>query len=415
MAILNRLTSLQVQRTITEGLYCDGGGLYLSVTKHGSKHWIFRYQLDKKAHWMGLGPIEFVSLTDARDLAYQNRKLLFEGIDPLAIKAKKTEERILAQTKGVTFDECAHRLIANKSWKNLKHRAQWISTLETYANPVFGGLPVGAIDSALVIKALEPIWQRIPETATRVRGRIEAVLAYATASGLRTGENPARWKGHLDAVFAKRSELAPVVHMPALPWRELPAFMAELREKRSHTARAVELLILSALRPGETVGAEVAEFDLAGEVWTVPGERMKKKVTHAVPLSPRMIAIAQELSQDGSRYLFPGLRHEKPMTTASMLKLVKDMRPDIDITAHGFRSCFTDWAHETTNFSREVIEMCLAHKVENAVEASYRRGDLFMKRKRLMAKWEEYCSSIPLVENSVAHLPQRYGIGVSRR
>lgn len=391
-----RLTHLYIQSTFKPGRYADGHGLYLQVSNSGGKSWIFRYRGGGKAHNMGLGSIHYLSLANARGRALALQQVIRDGGDPLAEKRSKHLQKRIEDIKSVTFDECAKQFIANKNWKNLKHRAQWVSTLDAHASPVFGTLPVQAVDAALVIKALSPIWKQIPETASRVRGRIEAVLAYANASGFRTGENPARWKGHLDAVFEKRSEIAPVKHMPALPWRQLPAFMTELRAKTSHTARAIELMILTGLRPGESIGARVGEMDMDQKTWIVPAARMKKKVEHRIPLSPRVMEIINVLLSSGDDYLFPGLTDkQKPMSTNSMLKLVKEMRPDIDITSHGFRSCFRDWASESTNFSNEVCEAALAHKVENKVEAAYRRGDLFLKRTLLMADWADYCASIP--------------------
>jgi integrase len=295
----------------------------------------------------------------------------------------------------MTFREGAETYIAahKAGWKNPKHAAQWPATLATYVYPVFGDLPVQAIDTGLVMKALEPIWTAKPETATRVRGRIESVIDWATARGYRQGENPARWRGHLENLFPKKSKVRRVEHHPALPYDEIGAFTASLRGQGGIGARALEFLILTAARTGEVIGARWDEFDLAQKVWTVPAERMKAGKEHRVPLSAPALAIVEAMRETReSEFVFPGGKRGKPLSNMAMLKLLKRMGRD-DLTAHGFRSSFRDWAAESTGFPSEVVEMALAHMVGDKVEAAYRRGDLFAKRRQLMEAWARYCEA----------------------
>jgi integrase len=393
---LNRLQSLFVQRVKEPGRHHDGGGLYLAVSATGNKSWVFRYMFAKKPKEMGLGPLALVSLAEARAKATENRRLLIDGKDPIAVRTAIRQADLAQQAKVMTFDQCTKEYIEKQTWKNPKHRQQWTNTLEAYASPVFGKLNVQDIDTPLVIQALQPIWKRIPETASRVRSRIELILAYATVNNFRSGENPARWKGHLAAVFESKSEFVTVKHMPALPWCEIPQFMSELRAKTSLSARALELFVLTWTRPNELIGARASEFNLEQNVWTIPATRMKKNIEHRVPLSPRAVEIVSELMRAGNEILFPGLRKsDKPMVPDNLRKLAREMRPDIEITAHGFRSTGRDWASECTDFPNRVVEMALAHKIRNKVEAAYRRGDLFLKRVTLMNEWAKYCESPP--------------------
>jgi integrase len=351
--------------------------------------------LHGQAREMGLGPLHIVTLAEAREKAREARRLRHEGIDPIeARKAKQAEERLAAAT-AMTFQECAERYIeAHKpGWKNPKHAKQWPSTLETYVYPVFGSLPVQAIDVGLVMKVLEPIWQTKPETASRVRGRIEAVLDWAKARGYRNGENPAQWRGHLENLLPARSKVRKVEHHPALPYPEMADFIACLLKQDGIAARALEFLILTATRTNELIGARWEEFDLTKKVWTIPGERMKAGKEHRVPLSGRALEIIAEMQADRVNdhpFVFPGGRPEKPLSNMAMLKLLGRMGRD-DLTAHGFRSSFRDWAAEVTLFPSEVVEMALAHTVGDKVEAAYRRGDLFEKRRELMEAWARYC------------------------
>lgn len=409
-----RLSAVIVPK-LKAGMHADGGGLYLQV-KGGARTWVFRFMLHRRARDMGLGPLHTVSLAEARDKARECRKLLLEGIDPIeARKARQAEQR-LAEATAMTFRECAEAYIAahEASWKNPKHAKQWPSTLETYVYRVFGSLPVQAIDVGLVMKVLEPIWQAKPETASRVRGRIEAVLDWAKARGYRNGENPAQWRGHLDNLLPARSKVRKVEHHPALAYAEMGDFIAGLRKQGGVAARALEFLILTASRTGEVIGARWDEFDLGAEMWTVPADRMKAGKDHRVPLSARALAIIEEMKAarfDGNEFVFPGGRAGKPLSNMAMLKLLSRMGRD-DLTAHGFRSSFRDWAAECTSFPQEVAEMALAHTVSDKVEAAYRRGDMVQKRRELMDAWARYCETqageniIPLVTGAARHLEQ---------
>ena len=379
------------------GMHSDGGGLYLQVTKGGARTWIYRFMLHGRAREMGLGPLHIVTLAEAREKARECRRLRYEGIDPIeARKAQRAEERLAAAT-AMTFEQCAERYIeAHKAgWRNPKHAAQWPSTLATYAYPVFGDLPVQAIDVGLVTKALEPIWRTKPETGSRVRGRIESVLDWATVRGYRRGDNPARWRGHLDKLLPARAKVRKVEHHAALPYAEMGEFVAALREQEGIAARALEFLILTATRTGEVIGARWDEFDLAEKLWTVPGARMKAGKEQRVPLSGRALAIIEDMKTqrvNDHEFVFPGGRPRKPLSNMAMLKLLQRMGRG-DLTAHGFRSSFRDWAAERTGFPHEVAEMALAHTVSDKVEAAYRRGDLFQKRRQLMEAWAKHCEA----------------------
>jgi integrase len=398
---MGRLTALAVMRATKPGMYADGGGLYLRVGPSGAKSWVFRFRIDGKRRDMGLGPLHAVTLAGAREKATACRAERFDGRDPLEGRhASKLAEK-LAASKAMTFRQCAatyidaHRL----GWKNEKHAAQWASTLEAYANPIFGDLPVQVIDTTLVMKVLEPIWSTKTETASRLRGRIEAVLDWATVREFRRGDNPARWRGHLDHLLPRRTKVQKVQHHPALPYTELGAFMTSLRFQEGHAARALEFLILTAGRTGEVIGARWNEINLAEGVWTVPTSRMKAGREHRVPLSAPAVKLirnqqaAVELLEgrlDG--FVFPGGRPGKGLSNMALLKLLERMKRD-DLTAHGFRSTFRDWAAEQTHFPRDVAEMALAHTISDKVEAAYRRGDLFDKRRQMMDAWALYCEA----------------------
>jgi integrase len=312
------------------------------------------------------------------------------GIDPLEAKRASVQRQKLEDAKAITFADAAAKYIGTHeaSWRNEKHRSQWKSTLATYAFPVIGSLSVAAIDTGLILKIIEPMWRTKPETGARVRGRIESILNWATARDFRQGENPARWKGHLDRLLPARGKVHAVKHHAALPYEELPAFMAELRAKEGSSARALELTILTGLRTSEVIGARWSEFDFQRQVWVVPADRMKAKREHRVPLSNRAIEILTNLLREDD-FLFPGERCGKPMSNMAMLKALERLGRS-DITVHGFRSTFRDWAAERTNFQNHVVEMALAHTIGNKVEAAYRRGDLFEKRAQLMDAWAEY-------------------------
>lgn len=396
---LGKLSAVALRKIDKAGLYPDGGGLYLQVTKGGARTWVYRFMLHGRAREMGLGPLHIVGLAEAREKARECRRLRHEGIDPIeARKARQAEQR-LAEATAMTFQECAERYIEahRAGWKNPKHAKQWRSTLETYVYPVFGSLPVQAIDVGLVMKALQPIWQAKPETASRVRGRIEAVLDWAKALGYRNGENPAQWRGHLDNLLPARSKVRKVEHHPALPYTDMGEFLADLHQQDGVGARALEFLILTATRTGEVIGARWEEFDLVAKMWTMPAERMKAGKEHRVPLSERALAIVEEMKAErvnNHPFVFPGGRQGRPLSNMAMLKLLGRMDRG-DLTAHGFRSSFRDWAAECTHFPAEVVEMALAHTVGDKVEAAYRRGDLFQKRRDLMEAWARYCETRP--------------------
>ncbi len=394
---LNKLTALAVEKKKEPGRYADGGGLYLQIGPSGSKSWLYRYTVDGQAREMGLGSLNAVSLSDARTKAADCRKARDRGLDPiLARKADQAAARLSA-AKSISFKECAEAYVDahQATWRNAKHADQWRTTLRTYAEPTFGDLPVQDIDLTLVLKVLEPIWNAKPETATRLRGRIEAVLNWATVRGYRQGDNPARWRGHLDKVLPARGKVRAVKHHPALPYDEIGTFLDSLRAQDGIAARALEFLILTAARTNEVTGARWREFDLAEKVWTVPASRIKAKREHRVPLSPRAQAIVSALKHDDQEdqgFVFEGARSGKPLSNVSLLAVLKRMKRT-DITAHGFRSTFRDWAAERTSFPREVAEMALAHAIGNKVEAAYRRGDLFNKRRRMMDAWAAQCEA----------------------
>ena len=391
----NKLTSRLVAALKEPGRYGDGGGLYLQIGPTGAKSWLLRYMLNRKAREMGLGAVALVPLAEAREKAIEARRLVKAGTDPLDARQAEQARARVESVKAITFAECAAAFIAahEATWRNPKHRQQWSNTLTTYAGPVFGDLPVAAVDLALVLKALEPIWTEKPETASRLRGRIEQVLDWATVRGYRQGENPARWRGHLDKLLPARTKVASVAHHAALPYAEIAAFLADLRGRDALAARALEFAILTGARTSEALNATWGEIDLAAAVWTIPGERMKAGREHRVPLSPQAVALLAELGkvrEVGNEWVFPGTRPKRPLSQMALLMLLRRMERG-DLTAHGFRSTFRDWAAEQTAFPREVAEAALAHVVGDKVEAAYRRGDLFDKRRRLMEAWADYC------------------------
>ena len=394
---IEKLSALKVVRLKEPGLYADGGGLYLQVSGDGAmrinKSWIFRFMVAGRAREMGLGSFATFGLAEAREKAAQSRKLLHDGFDPIEARKAQKAQSVLQAAKSMTFKACAEKYVKTHKagWRNAKHAAQWDSTLKTYAEPVIGKLPVQSIDTALVMKVLEPIWSSKSETASRLRGRIEVILDWAAVQGLRTGENPARWRGHLDKLLPARSRIQRIKHHAALPYLEIPAFIQKLRAQGGTAARALEFLILTAARTGEVIGARCEE--LSNNVWTVPAGRMKGRKEHRVPLSaPAMALLQARLRDQTSEYLFPGADPERPLSNMAMLQLLERMKRD-DLTAHGFRSTFKDWASECTTHPGEVVEMALAHAIDNKVEAAYRRGDLFNKRVGLMNDWARYCTN----------------------
>jgi integrase len=346
---------------------------------------------------MGLGSLHTVSLAEARRKAKEAREALDAGKDPIADRdAKRAAERA-ARAKSVTFRQATEAYIASHAagWRNEKHSDQWRNTLAAYAFPVIGDLPVGEVDTNLVLKILEPIWESKTETATRVRGRIEAILDAAKVRGQRAGENPARWRGHLRDLLPERSKVKAVTHHAALPFGKLGAFMADLRGQDGMAAKALTFVILTACRTSEAIGATWDEIDLEGATWTIPADRIKAGREHRVPLSRAAVALLRPLAKakDGSGFVFMGGKHKRGLSNGAMLALLRRMGRD-DLTAHGFRSTFRDWAAEQTNFPREVAEAALAHVVSDKTEAAYRRGDLFEKRRRLMEAWATFACTI---------------------
>lgn len=397
---LHRLTARTVESVKQRGYYADGGGLYLQVSATLTKSWVFRFARDGKAREMGLGPLNAVSLAMARELAANCRAKLQLGQDPIEERSADREAARLKKARTVTFKSCAVSYIdAHRAgWKNSKHAQQWENTLETYAFPKLGTLSVSTIDTAAVLSVIEPIWVAKPETASRLRGRIELIIDWAKARGYRSGENPARWKGHLDKLLPARNKVAAVKHHPALPYAEIGEFIAALREQEGVSARALEFTILNASRTNEVIGAKWEEVDLDDKVWIIPAERMKgrkdMRQEHRVPLSAAAVAVLKQMQlMPQGAYVFPGRNSDKPLSNMSMLATLERMGRD-DITVHGFRSTFRDWAAEMTSYPREVAEMALAHVVADKVEAAYRRGDLFEKRRRLMEEWAGFCSAV---------------------
>lgn len=391
---IDRLTPLGVKNEKKRGLHADGNGLYLQVSQYDTKSWVFRFTLNKKSRMMGLGPTHTVTLAEAREEARECRKLIRKGIDPIEDRKAERSQFQVKTAKTKTFAECADAYISAHSaaWKSLPHLNQWRSSLKTHAFPVFGDLPVAAVDTGLVMKALEPIWATKTETAGRVRGRIESVLDWATVRNYREGDNPARWAGHLKVLLANLSKNRKVKHFPALLYEEMGAFMKILRQKDGVSARGLEFLILTATRTDEVMGAKWGEVDFDKGIWTISGERMKANTEHRIPLSSAALAVLETMRAAAqSDFIFPGKRANQPLGNASFRQLLKHLGRS-DVTAHGFRSTFRDWTAERTAFPRDVAEMALAHTIGDKVEGAYRRGDLFDKRAKLMSAWADYCS-----------------------
>ncbi|MES3023874.1 MAG: integrase arm-type DNA-binding domain-containing protein [Pseudomonadota bacterium] len=392
---INKLSALELKRLVKPGYHGDGGGLWLQVSASLSKSWIFRFTIAGKQREMGLGSLNTVDLAGARAKARECRQLLLDGMDPLANRRATKTAHALSEAKRITFDQCAAAYIDahRSSWKNAKHVLQWESTLATYASPLIGALPVADVDTDLVVKVLSPIWREKTETAVRLRGRIESILDWATVSKFRQGDNPARWRGHLENLLANPNKIAPVKNHPALPWREIGGFMKLLREREGVAARAIEFAILTACRSGEVRGATWAEIDLDAKLWTIPAERMKAGKEHRVPLSIRAMALLKSIKRGGD-VVFPGRDRGTPLSDMSLTAVLRRMGRG-DITVHGFRSSFRDWCSEEAGntFPREVCEHALAHSLPDKVEAAYRRGDLLEKRILLMQAWSAYCAA----------------------
>ena len=386
-----------VLKKLPDGWHADGGNLYLLV-RGTSRSWVFRYTspMDNKRHNMGLGSLEAVSLARARELARKYRGMIkdrLNPVDPIKLLADEKAKRLGSAGKRKTFKECAELYLElhRSSWANPKHAQQWENTLSTYAYPFIADIFVSDIETGHVSSCLLPIWKTKTETAKRLRGRIENILDWAKVSGYRDGDNPARWRGHLDKLLPAPAKISKVRHHPALPYEKVGSFMASLRSRDGVASRALEFTILTAARSGEVREATWDKFNLTKRLWTIPAERMKMRREHEVPLSDAVITILKALPRTASRYVFPGARQTKPMSDMTMSKVIRRMG-DQATTVHGFRSAFRDWAAETTAYPREVMEMALAHSIANKVEAAYRRGNLLAKRSQLMEDWATYCS-----------------------
>lgn len=381
---LNKLTAIQAAKLTAPGRHSDGGGLYLFIDNTKRRRWIFMYARHGKRSELGLGGGRDMSLAAARTEAAALRAILAAGGDPKAERDK---------LKGVpSFGDFADAYVEAMapSWRNPKHVAQWKMTLTKYAEPL-RHRPVDEITTHEILKVLEPLWKRTPETAERLRGRIENVLSAAKAKGHRSGENPALWRGHLDQLLPKRQRLSRG-HHAALPYAAAPAFMEELRARSATAARALEFAVLTAARSGEVLGADWSEIDLQRRLWTVPAIRMKAGREHRVPLSGRALEVIEEMAQFGTKgFVFPGAKPNTPLSSMAMAMLLRRMKAEV--TVHGFRSTFRDWASEVTSFPHEVCEIALAHTIANKAEAAYRRGDLFEKRRKLMDAWASYCGA----------------------
>lgn len=388
----NRLSAVLVNKVKEPGRYADGHGLYLQVSVWGTKAWVFRFMQNGRARHMGLGPVHTLSLQEARERAKKARQALLDGLDPIEDRASARLAKRAEAAKRTTFKEAAEKYVAahRAGWKNAKHADQWESTLTTYAYPIIGNLSVADVDTAHVLKIIEPIWGTKTETASRVRGRIESILDWAAARKFRHGDNPARWRGHLDKLLPARSKVQKVEHHPAMPYANVGAFIQELRAGCSISARALEFTILTSCRTAEVTGARWDEVDFTQKVWKVPGERTKSGREHRVPLSTRAIAILKEAPRvKDNPFVFPGIRVGQHLSNMAMLEMLRERCGD-KFTVHGFRSSFRDWAAEQTNFPREIAEAALSHVLGNKVESAYQRGDLLEKRRRLMDSWATY-------------------------
>lgn len=412
---INQLSAQTVAKKTKKGVYADGGGLYLQVGKGGAKSWLFRYRFGKTANGkgrireMGLGSCNTFTLAEARQKSLECRKMLYDGIDPIEHRKSERFASRVNEAKLITFQEAADKYISahSASWRSFKHTQQWTNTLVTYAHPIVGTLPVQSIDVGLVMEILEPIWKAKPETAGRVRGRVESIIDWAKARGQFEGENPARWRGHLDKLLPARAKVQKVKHHTALPYPEMGQFMNNLSEQNGVATRGLAFMILTAARTGEVIGATWNEVDFSSRVWIIPAERMKADKEHRVPLSDMAMAILEEMkSIVHSDYIFPGGKAKRPLSNMAFLQLLKRMERR-DLTGHGFRSTFRDWAAERTQFPSEVAEMALAHTVSNKVEAAYRRGDMFDKRRRLMDDWATYCATISHEGDNVVSIQER--------
>lgn len=406
------LSALEISRLTTKGYHHVGGvtGLVLQISKSGTKSWLMRVAVGGKRREIGLGGFPDVTVSRAREAGRVIREKIKAGIDPIAERAAARSTLIAAAASNLTFGKAAEKYIeANEAgWKNAKHAAQWASTLEKYAYPFIGNFQVSHVETAHVVTILEAIWNTKTETASRLRGRIESVLDWAKVRGYRKGENPARWKGHLDHILPARNKVQKAKHHAALDYRDIHSFMNELKAIEGMGARALEFTILTATRSGEVRGATWAEIDEKANVWIIPAERMKTGREHRVPLPTEALALLERLPRMfGTDFMFPSAKNTQlsDMTLTAVIRRMHEAKIKnggagwLDstgkvVTAHGFRSTFRDWAGETTPYPREVIEHAIAHQLKDKAEAAYARGTLFGKRRRLMADWAIYCNTV---------------------
>jgi len=396
---MGQLTALRAQKVTEPGKYPDGKGLILQVTKGRSdtirKSWLVRFSIAGKQREMGLGTFPEIGLADARAAALDVRAKALKGMDPIRERAEVQAALRAEAAKAMTFSRCAEMYIASheRGWANPKHRQQWRNTLSTYAYPVIGTMDVADVGVSEVMQILEPIWYTKTETASRLRGRLESILSWAIVRGHRAPPNPAVWRGHLDSLLPKPSRVHTIINHPALDWREMPGFMADLSRRPGTSARALEFTILTAARSGEVRKARWEEIDWRDRLWIVPAERMKMRREHRVPLSGRAISLLQQrrdvIAPKLDDLLFFHSDPQKPYSDEVYRALFQRMKRD-GLTAHGFRSSFRDWAGEATNHARETAELALAHRIGNDAERRYRRGDALQKRRKLMDDWADY-------------------------
>ncbi|GJL74549.1 integrase arm-type DNA-binding domain-containing protein [Nitrosomonas sp.] len=393
---INKLSVKKVEALTKAGNYGDGGGLWLQISKWQTKSWVFRFTIDGKRREMGMGSCNDISLADARVLAETFRTLVRSGIDPIEARKAEHAAKRAERLNIVTFSFCAEKYIDayRHGWKNAKHAQQWTNTLTQYAYPSIGEMPVKNVDTALVLRILEPIWTVKTETASRLRARLENILDWATTRGYRVGDNPARWKGHLENLLPKPSKIKKIQHHAALPYSQMNVFIQALRQHESISALALEFLVLTAARTNEVIAATWDEINMSEQVWIIPASRMKANREHRVPLSNRCIEILNKpLLMRQSDFIFPGGKANKGLSNAAMDKLLQ-VTMGYACTVHGFRSSFRDWASEHTNYPNEICEMALAHVIKDKTEAAYRRGDMLKKRRCMMNEWQKFCDTV---------------------
>jgi len=412
-------------------MHADGGGLYLQVTAGKeagqlNKSWLFRFALKGKERQMGLGSLNTIGLSEAREEAECCRKLLKEGKDPIEVRKAERASKQVDAAKSVTLEWCAIQYMAahEAGWRNAKHRQQWHNTLATYVYPIIGKVPVQDIDTGLTMQILQPIWTEKNETASRVRGRIETILDWARVNGHRTGENPARWQGHLKHLLAPRNKVHKVENHPALHWERVPEFMIELRAQEGLAAKALEFTILTAARSGESRGIPwEGEINTANKMWTVSSHRMKREREHRVPLSEPALEIIEYMrSLRQNDYIFPGDKADEPLSDMALTEVIRRMNEarqkaglplwvdpkqgNREVVPHGFRSSFRDWVDEATSFPDWLAEAAIAHAKGDKVEAAYKRGDALAKRRKLMEEWADYCSGLVAAQEATDNVVQ---------